>query len=104
MNIHIHTKRYIYHMESQNINASDVKQIFDESGVSVAEWARTNGFSSALVYQVLEGNRKCLRGQSHQIALALGIKKGTPMDVKQLSQKLRALLSESEDTISECEM
>jgi gp16 family phage-associated protein len=91
-------------MENQNLNTSDVKLIFDESGVSVAEWARVNGFSTTLVYQVLDGRRKCLRGQSHQIALALGIKKGTFMNAKQLSKKLRSLPPESELALGDSKM
>lgn len=86
------------------MNASDVKHIFDEAGVSVAEWARVNGFSTTLVYQVLGGKRKCLRGQSHQIALALGIKKGAFMDAKQLSHKLRTLSPAAEGIPEECKM
>ena len=81
-------------MQIQNISVSSVKLVFDESGVSIAEWARTNGFSSALVYQVLDGNRKCLRGQSHQIAVALGMKKGKEMDVTQLSKILRTTVEQ----------
>ncbi len=86
------------------MNTADVKLIFDESGVSVAEWARTNGFSSTLVYQVLDGKRKCLRGQSHQIALALGIKKGISMDAQELSKKLRASHLASEVETGEYKM
>lgn len=91
-------------MENQNMNTTNVKLIFDESGVSVAEWARVNGFSSALVYQVLEGNRKCLRGQSHQIAIALGIKQGCEMNVMQLSEKLRSMPPESDQKAKESDM
>ena len=36
--------------------------------------ARARGFSAELTRMVLLGKRKCLRGQSHQIAVALGIK------------------------------
>lgn len=86
------------------MNTTNVKLIFDESGVSVAEWARVNGFSSALVYQVLEGNRKCLRGQSHQIAIALGIKQGCEMNVMQLSEKLRSMPPESDQKAKESDM
>ncbi len=60
------------------------------SGVSVAEWARENKFSSGLVYQVLEGRRKCVRGQSYRIAIALGLKDGNPIDVTTLSKLLTA--------------
>jgi gp16 family phage-associated protein len=43
-------------------------------GLSIAEWARGKGFSARLVYQVLGGHRKCLRGESFQIAKELGMK------------------------------
>jgi gp16 family phage-associated protein len=46
---------------------------FRSNGMSVAGWARAHGFSPSLVYQVLAG-RKALRGQSFQIARALGMK------------------------------
>lgn len=47
---------------------------FHTEGVTVAEWARARGFSPRLVYVVLGGERKCLRGQSYQIARELGMK------------------------------
>ena len=68
------------------MNTENAKSIFKDSGVSVSEWARQNGFSSTLVYQVLDGKRKCLRGQSHQIALALGIKQGKKLNVDELNR------------------
>jgi gp16 family phage-associated protein len=66
------------------------RAIFEASGWSVAEWARLQGFSTGLVYQVLEGRRKCMRGQSHKIAVALGLKPGETMDLSQLSEQLKA--------------
>lgn len=54
-----------------------VARRFRQSGVSVAAWSRANGFNPKLVYQVLSGQRRALRGQSHDIAVKLGIKKGT---------------------------
>ena len=65
-----------------------IRAVFEDSGVSVAEWARARGFSTSLVYQVLEGRRKCLRGQSHQIAVALGIKQGSIVSVQELIARL----------------
>jgi gp16 family phage-associated protein len=56
--------------------APDLRWVFERLGVSIADWARMNGFSSALVYQVLAGRKRCLRGQSHQIAVRLGLKDG----------------------------
>lgn len=45
-------------------------------GISVSQWAASNGFSGPLVFQVLKGKRQCVRGQSHNIAVALGLKEG----------------------------
>jgi len=59
-----------------------------ESGISIAEWARAEGFSTALVYQVIEGKRQCVRGQSHRIAVALGLKEGVICDLVQLKERL----------------
>lgn len=54
-----------------------VRAEFDRRGVSIAEWSRRHGFSSALVVQILQGKRRsCVRGQSHRIAVMLGIKAG----------------------------
>jgi gp16 family phage-associated protein len=52
----------------------EARQALRANGRSVAEWARHNGFPAALVYAVLGGQRKCLRGESHRIAVALGLK------------------------------
>lgn len=75
-------------MSAPLLDASDAKRLFELSGTSVAEWARTRGFSAGLVYQVLEGRRKCMRGQSHQIAVALGLKQGVTFGLDELSQRL----------------
>lgn len=72
------------------LDTSAAKQLFEATGTSVAEWARVRGFSAGLVYQVLEGQRKCMRGQSHRIAIALGLKQGMNMNIEELSQKLTA--------------
>lgn len=53
-----------------------IKDEFAELGLSVSGWAKQRGYSQALVYQVLSGNRKALRGESHKIAVELGLKDG----------------------------
>lgn len=55
---------------------AQVRAEFVESGTTVAEWARARGFSASLTRMVLAGKRKCLRGQSHEIAVALRLKAG----------------------------
>jgi gp16 family phage-associated protein len=47
---------------------------FHDNGVAVSHWAEAHGFSPALARAIVSGKRKCLRGQSHQIAVALRIK------------------------------
>lgn len=59
------------------VSPEEALQRFRENGVSVAAWAVRNGFNPAIVYAVLRGGRKCLRGQSHEIAVSLGIKLGS---------------------------
>lgn len=54
----------------------DVRSWFTRTGTSINTWARTHGFDPALTYAVIAGKRKCLRGQSHEIAVALGLKHG----------------------------
>ena len=48
---------------------------FKAIGLSVRRWAQENGFSPALTYRVLSGSNPT-RGESHNIAVALGIKAG----------------------------
>ncbi len=48
----------------------------ERKGVSVSAWAVANGFNPNLVIMILSGQRKPLRGQSHNIAVKLGIKAG----------------------------
>ncbi|MDR2155922.1 MAG: DNA-binding protein [Burkholderiaceae bacterium] len=45
-------------------------------GVSITRWALAHGFSPGLVFEVLSGRRKCTSGQSHAIAITLGLKAG----------------------------
>lgn len=49
-------------------------QNFRQQGINLAEWAREKGFNPQLVYLVVRGDRKCLRGQSYNIAKELGMK------------------------------
>ncbi|MGI4949462.1 MAG: DNA-binding protein [Janthinobacterium lividum] len=51
---------------------------FVASGTNVSEWARERHLSLKLVHQILRGERSCRRGESHRIAVALGIKVSAP--------------------------
>lgn len=51
-----------------------VRHQFRSSGKSLRAWARENGFDPKTAQSVLYGDRKALRGKSHAIAVALGLK------------------------------
>lgn len=59
----------------QAASLTQIRQLFEVNGESVAQWARTRGFSPALVYRVLRGETVAKRGQTHLIAVALGLKR-----------------------------
>ena len=59
-----------------------VREEFASRGWSFADWARQRGYSTALVGMIINDDdrtsrRKCLRGESHNIAVELGLKAGT---------------------------
>lgn len=64
--------------------SDEIRHEFDVRGLSISEWARQRGFSTALVYQVLGGKRRARRGQSHRIAVALGLKEGIAAEMSDL--------------------
>jgi len=51
-----------------------VRERFDLYGIEIKSWAERREFSPVLVYQVLSGRNRGVRGESHRIAEALGIK------------------------------
>jgi gp16 family phage-associated protein len=55
-------------------NPDEIREDFIRRGQAISDWARDRGFTPNLVYLVLGGKRRALRGQSHNIAVALGIK------------------------------
>lgn len=62
-------------MRPINANALKArKELFDQRGETVADWAKAHGFDARLVYAVLAGRLAAKRGQAHHIAIALGLK------------------------------
>lgn len=61
-----------------------IRDLFEINGESIAHWSRCHGFSPALVYRVLRGEATAKRGQTHAIAIALGIKRAPTEDEKTL--------------------
>ena len=58
-------------------STNEVKASFKEHGVSISKWAQAHAFDTRLVYAVLAGRNQSTRGQSHKIALALGLKEAS---------------------------
>jgi gp16 family phage-associated protein len=61
---------------------------FSRKGISVAAWARANGYDADLTRTILRGERACLRGQSHNIAVSLGLKKGEIVPESRLAEAI----------------
>ena len=55
---------------------AEARAWLEYQGITIAQWARENKKSDSLVREVLAGNKKCLRGESHNIAVELGLKEG----------------------------
>jgi len=64
---------------------SQIREELSNLGISISEWARARGYSPGLVHQVLSGRLRCSRGQAHEVAVSLGLKKGKIGSVRDLS-------------------
>lgn len=73
-----------------------VQRAFAETGISVSAWADANGFSRTLTYQVLHGRIVGKRGESFRIAVALGLRRATPMSIEEFSHMLLTINLEEE--------
>jgi len=60
--------------------AKEARDWLSYMGITIAQWSREHGFNESLVHEVLAGRKRCLRGNSHNIAIALGMKDGIPTD------------------------
>lgn len=56
--------------------AAQAKAWLEQQGKSVQEFARENSVDPATTYQVLAGRKKGRRGESHKVAVLLGMKIG----------------------------
>ena len=51
-----------------------VHQLFRAAGITLAQWATSNGYKPQDVYLVTGGRVKARHGRSHDIAVKLGLK------------------------------
>jgi gp16 family phage-associated protein len=56
--------------------AAQAKAWLEQQGKSVQEFARENSVDPATTYQILSGRKKGRRGESHKVAVLLGMKVG----------------------------
>ena len=56
--------------------AAEARAWLEFQGITIAQWARDHEKSDSLVREILAGKKKCHRGESHNIAVLLGMKEG----------------------------
>jgi len=54
----------------------EVRADFDRRGICVADFCRDHDLDQTTVYQLLSGQKKGKRGESHRAAVLLGLKEG----------------------------
>ncbi|KAF1072679.1 MAG: hypothetical protein GAK45_00114 [Pseudomonas citronellolis] len=52
------------------------RERLERKGLSVKQFAERHAINVSTVYAVLNGQKKCLRGEAHRAAILLGIKEG----------------------------
>ena len=67
-----------------------VREELAAKGISFASVAKSFGFNQSLFYEILHDDdesprRKCLRGESHNIAVTMGIKVGEVSERKRVA-------------------
>ncbi len=62
------------------VTHKEVQERFIREGRTVAGWARLNGVSPRLTATILKEERACRSGDSHKIAVLLGLKNGVIVD------------------------
>lgn len=66
--------------EQKLLTLKEARESIRMEGLSVSNWAINNGFKPQTVKSVLYGSRGYNIGQSHNIAVVLGIKEGKAID------------------------
>jgi len=77
---HLTTRINTDTMNKKLRTAKEARAWLSYLGITVAQWSREHGFNEQLVREVLAGRKLGLRGHSHNIAIALGMKNGLPTD------------------------
>jgi gp16 family phage-associated protein len=59
---------------SRTLTPEQIKARFRSRGMTYSDWARKNGYAPKKVIRLLNGYEKGHYGQSHEIAVKLGLK------------------------------
>jgi len=70
---------------------------FRANGITVAGWARANGFSRSVVNSVLYQNLPGKTGQAHLAAIALGLKAPPSLNIDSYAENVQPTLKVSEN-------
>lgn len=70
--------------------SEQVREDFKRKGISISQWAVANGFPPNLVYDILAKRRNPTRGQTHRIAVKLGLKDGEIVSDNELATAMNA--------------
>ncbi|NDV20943.1 DNA-binding protein [Pseudodesulfovibrio sp. JC047] len=70
--------------------SEEVRAEFKRKGISISQWAIANAFPPNLVYDVLAERRNPTRGQTHRIAVTLGLKDGEIVNDQELATAIGA--------------
>lgn len=80
----------------------EARQDLARQGISISAWAQAHGFSANLVFEVLAGRKLGVRGQSHEIAVRLGLKAGeipTPPAIIPVKVRVPRALAEARNAL-----
>ncbi|HCY15702.1 MAG: hypothetical protein A2Z93_05165 [Curvibacter sp. GWA2_64_110] len=67
--------------EITNEKLAQAREWFIRRGISLKSWADQHNVNRNVLYQVLEGKSLCTRGESHRIAVLLGLKMEATSDL-----------------------
>jgi gp16 family phage-associated protein len=70
--------------------SKEILNDFACKGISIAAWARAKGYDADLTRAILRGERAAIRGQSHNIAVELGLKRGEVVDDRHIAEAINA--------------
>jgi gp16 family phage-associated protein len=66
-----------FSMKERDISAEEIakkRAWFARRGISLKSWAEQHQVNPNVLYQVLQGKTLCTRGESHRVAVLLGLK------------------------------